>query len=65
MEAVEGEDVLVLMSSDHGGHLFSHGDPQDSDLLIPMFIKGSLQWCMGFYIGSWDCHGIQLLLLSQ
>ena len=43
LAAVEGHDVLVLMSSDHGGHDYSHGSYIDEDLLIPMFVRGMEQ----------------------
>lgn len=40
LDSVEGLPVLVLLSTDHGGHDFGHGDPLDSDLNIPIFIQG-------------------------
>ena len=40
LDVIEGEDVMVLLTSDHGGSDFGHGDAKDEDLYIPMFIKG-------------------------
>ena len=35
-------DTLVMLSSDHGGRGRYHGRFQDDDLMIPMFVKGTL-----------------------
>ena len=40
LDAADANDVLVLLSSDHGGHDTSHGSYIDEDLFIPMFVKG-------------------------
>ncbi len=34
------EEVLILLSTDHGGLGTAHGGQRDTDLIIPMFIKG-------------------------
>ena len=39
-EAGLTDEVSVIISSDHGGRLFGHGRWEDSDLFIPVFIKG-------------------------
>ncbi len=54
------DDTLVMMSSDHGGFQYGHGRKADSDLLIPMFIKGE-QNCfqhmvVQHFIGSCCCR---------
>ena len=40
LDVVDASDVLVLLSSDHGGQGTSHGRYIDEDLFIPMFVKG-------------------------
>ncbi len=44
LDAIEAggaeHDTVVILSSDHGGSGTRHGDPIDSHLHIPMFIKG-------------------------
>jgi Type I phosphodiesterase / nucleotide pyrophosphatase len=32
--------ITVMLGTDHGGHLFTHWSFQDSDLIIPSFIRG-------------------------
>ena len=32
--------MLVLLSTDHGGLDYGHGREADSDIIIPMFIRG-------------------------
>ena len=39
-EAGLTDEVTVLLSTDHGGHNFSHGSWQDSDIVIPLFVRG-------------------------
>ena len=34
------DDVLVTLSSDHGGIDFGHGNYADSDIMVPMFVRG-------------------------
>ena len=34
------DDVLVILSSDHGGLDYGHGRYADSDVLIPMYVRG-------------------------
>ena len=34
------DDVMVVLTTDHGGHRFSHGTQQDADWIVPMFIRG-------------------------
>ena len=34
------DEVLVMLSADHGGLGYSHGSQADHDLLIPMFVRG-------------------------
>jgi len=38
----EPTKVTVMLSSDHGGHNTGHGSFQDSDLIVPAFIRGPL-----------------------
>ena len=33
-------EVLVTLSSDHGGLNYGHGSYADHDLMIPMFLRG-------------------------
>ena len=43
LDVIDGsgnDDVLVMLSTDHGGEGWLHGRNQDSDLIIPVFIKG-------------------------
>ena len=39
-EVNKENDTLVIVTSDHGGGPHGHGRYQDSDVLIPMFLKG-------------------------
>lgn len=39
-EAMMADEVLILLSSDHGGSDFGHGCHEDACLLIPLFIQG-------------------------
>ena len=32
--------LQVFISSDHGGHGGRHGSAQDSDVIIPLFVRG-------------------------
>lgn len=50
------DDTLVILSSDHGGLEFQHGRAADSDILIPMFIKGEAQVTIGQSL--WLCRKI-------
>ena len=34
------EEVLVVLSADHGGEGFDHGRMTNDDLRIPMFLRG-------------------------
>jgi predicted AlkP superfamily pyrophosphatase or phosphodiesterase len=34
------DDVMVVLTSDHGGHGLTHGTYQDDDLIVPMFFRG-------------------------
>ena len=34
------DDVMVVLTTDHGGHSRTHGTHRDDDLIIPMFIRG-------------------------
>jgi len=36
----EPTKVTVMLSTDHGGHDYGHGAFQDSDLIMPAFIRG-------------------------
>jgi arylsulfatase A-like enzyme len=38
--AAVGEDTVVLVQSDHGGHGRSHGTDMDEDMLIPWLLAG-------------------------
>ncbi len=44
LDAIESsgkdDDTLVMVSSDHGGLGYSHGRWADSDLVIPLIVKG-------------------------
>ena len=46
LDAIEGsgfsDDTFVMLSTDHGGRNYNHGRGQDSDLNIPMFLKGMI-----------------------
>ena len=50
LDVIEGEDVMLLLSSDHGGSDFGHGDPKDEDLFIPMFIKGYFELALFIFV---------------
>jgi len=36
----EPTTVAVMLSTDHGGHGYAHGAMQDSDIVIPAFVRG-------------------------
>ena len=41
VDALGNGDVMVMLSTDHGGEGWLHGRNQDEDLIIPLFIKGA------------------------
>ena len=40
IDSTGNDDIMVMLSTDHGGERWIHGRNQDEDLIIPMFIKG-------------------------
>ena len=40
IDSTGNDDVMVMLSTDHGGEGLIHGRNQDEDLIIPMFIRG-------------------------
>ena len=46
LDAIENpgaeNDILVMLSADHGGKARWHGRFQDVDIMIPMLVKGNL-----------------------
>ena len=40
LEAVNQEETVVIVTSDHGGHEHTHGTEMDEDMTIPWVIAG-------------------------
>ena len=40
LEAVNQEETIVIVTSDHGGHERTHGTEMDEDMTIPWVITG-------------------------